>query len=118
MTRPTEPERLAAFYRLVRPSGPGWKPVRRATRLTPAGDSLPQALLGWVLGVAFVYAALFGTGSFLYGRTALAVMWLIVFLGSGLGLLRVVPRMWLTGGGDSGGSPLMARFGPRDPPPR
>ncbi|HEY7682914.1 MAG TPA: sodium:solute symporter family protein [Gemmatimonadales bacterium] len=118
ITRPTEPERLAAFYRLVRPSGPGWKPVRRATRLTPAGDSLPQALLGWVLGVAFVYAALFGTGSFLYGRTALAVMWLIVFLGSGLGLLRVVPRMWLTGGGDSGGSPLMARFGPRDPPPR
>ena len=57
-------------------------------------DSLAQSLLGWVLGVAFIYSALFGTGSFLYGRQSQALMWLVVFVISGGGLLRLVPRMW------------------------
>ena len=39
-----------------------------AAGLAPSPDSLPQALLGWMFGCAFVYAALFGTGSLLYGR--------------------------------------------------
>jgi hypothetical protein len=55
---------------------------------------LTQSLLGWVLGIAFVYAALFGTGSFLYGRLPQAGVWLAIFVVSGLGLLRVVPRLW------------------------
>ena len=57
-------------------------------------DSLPQVVLGWVLGCVFVYAALFGTGSFLYGRTAQGLMWLAFFVVSGLGLARLLPRLW------------------------
>jgi len=62
--------------------------------LAPNGDSLPQALLGWVLGVSFIYAALFGVGSFLYGRLPQALMWLVVFLASGGGLIWLLPRLW------------------------
>jgi hypothetical protein len=51
-------------------------------------------LLGWTLGCAFVYAALFGTGSFLYGRTAQGLVWLAVFLTSGAGLARLLPQLW------------------------
>jgi hypothetical protein len=51
-------------------------------------------MLGWVLGCAFIYAALFGTGSALYGRTAQAVVWLAVSLISGVGLVRILPRLW------------------------
>jgi hypothetical protein len=40
-----------------------------------------------------VYAALFGAGSFLFGKTAQGVMWLALFVVSGAGLLRVLPRM-------------------------
>jgi hypothetical protein len=60
----------------------------------PSPDSISQSLLGWVLGCAFVYAAMFGTGSFLYGLMAQALLWLGVFVASGLGLLRLVPRLW------------------------
>ena len=60
------------------------------------------ALLGWVLGCAFVYAALFGTGSFLFGNTAQGMMWLAVFLISGVGLLRTVSRLWRGSGSDAG----------------
>ena len=96
-TRPTDRERLIEFYTRVQPAGPGWGPIRAATGLAPSGDSLPHALLGWVLGVSFVYAALFGAGSFLYGRTPQAMVWLAVFVVSGGGLLYLVPRLWGSG---------------------
>ncbi|HWA15935.1 MAG TPA: sodium:solute symporter family protein [Gemmatimonadales bacterium] len=94
LTTPTSRERLVAFYRLVRPAGPGWGPVQAEAGVGPSPDSLPQALLGWVLGVLFVYAALFGAGSFIYGRTTHGLVWLAIFVASGTGLLRIVPRMW------------------------
>jgi SSS family solute:Na+ symporter len=94
LTRPTDQGTLVAFYRLVRPAGPGWGPVRERAGTGPSPDSLPQNLMGWVLGCLLVYAALFGAGSFLYGRTGLGLMWLAVFLSAGAGLLRLVPRLW------------------------
>jgi hypothetical protein len=68
--------------------------VRAEAGVGPSPDSLSQSLLAWVLGCAFVYAALFGVGSALYGRTPQAVLWLVVFVVSGAGLLRILPRMW------------------------
>jgi SSS family solute:Na+ symporter len=94
VTAPTDRGTLVAFYTLVRPAGPGWRAIRAQADALPSPDSLPQALLGWVLGCVFVYAALFGTGSFLYGRTAQGVMWLAFFLVSGVGLARLLPRLW------------------------
>ncbi|MEO8634175.1 MAG: sodium:solute symporter family protein [Gemmatimonadales bacterium] len=93
-TEPTERSRLVAFYRLVRPAGPGWRSVQAEAGVGPSPDSLPQALLGWTLGIAFVYSALFGTGSFLYGRTPQALVFLSVFTVSGIWLLRLVPKLW------------------------
>ena len=94
LTRPTDRPTLVRFYALVRPAGPGWKAIRAEAPAGGTPDSLPQALLGWVLGCSAIYAALFGAGSFLYGRTAQGLMWLAVLLVSGLGLIRLLPRMW------------------------
>lgn len=90
----TDRTTLESFYRLVRPAGPGWADVRRTTGLPASGDSLPMSFAAWVLGCLFVYAALFGTGSFLYGRTAQGLVWLAVFAVSTLGLARILPRIW------------------------
>jgi len=94
LTRPTDRATLVAFYRLVRPAGPGWNSVRGEAAVGPSPDSLPMSLLGWVLGCTFVYAALFGMGSFLYGRTAQALVWLGLLIASGIGLQRILPRLW------------------------
>ncbi|MDH5234570.1 MAG: Na+:solute symporter [Gemmatimonadota bacterium] len=91
---PTDPKVLDAFYRLVRPAGPGWTAVRARTGIGASPDSIPQAMLGWVFGVLFVYAALFGVGSFLAGRTALMQLWAVVFVVSGAGALRVLKGFW------------------------
>jgi hypothetical protein len=94
LTAPTDHERLIAFYRHIRPAGPGWRPIQTAAGVGPSADNLPQAFLAWMLGVAFVYAALFGTGSYLYGRTPQAALWLVVFIATGTGLVRLLPGMW------------------------
>lgn len=90
----TDRATLESFYRLVRPAGPGWKPMQEATGIATSPDSMPMSLLAWMLGCLFVYAALFGTGSYLYGRTVHGTVWLIIFVVSGVGLLRIIPRMW------------------------
>ncbi|MEP7345047.1 MAG: sodium:solute symporter family protein [Gemmatimonadaceae bacterium] len=93
---PTDKARLLSFYDLVRPAGPGWKALRAEANLPPSPDSLTRSLIGWMLGCTFVYSALFGTGSFLYGRTGVGAVWLVIFVVTGVSLWRIMPRMWQT----------------------
>jgi hypothetical protein len=90
----TRREALERFYRTVRPAGPGWAHIRHATGLPASPDALPQALLGWVLGVACVYGALFGVGSWLFGHTTLAAVWLTIMTVCAVGLYRLLPALW------------------------
>ncbi|MGD9525026.1 MAG: sodium:solute symporter family protein [Gemmatimonadales bacterium] len=92
---PAEPrETLVAFYRKIRPAGPGWQAIRASEGLEASPDSLPQAFLAWTLGCLAVYGALFGTGSWLYGHTGTAVFWTAVAAGSTLWLVRLIPSLW------------------------
>ncbi len=96
LAAPTDRATLVRFYELVRPSGPGWAKVRAESAVQPAPDSLAQGVLGWVCGCSFVYSALFGTGSLLYGRAPQFYMWLAVFIVSGLGMWRTLRGFWST----------------------
>jgi hypothetical protein len=51
-------------------------------------------MLGWVLGCSFVYSALFGTGSYLYGRMPQFYACLAVFVISGFFMQRVLSGFW------------------------
>jgi solute:Na+ symporter, SSS family len=94
LTRPESEQRLVEFYRLVRPAGPGWGPIPAKAGVGPSPDSVPTQLLGWVLGCTFVYATLFGAGSVLFGHTAQAMLWGVVWIVSGGGLFKVFARLW------------------------
>jgi hypothetical protein len=94
MTQPTDRATLVGFYRLVRPAGPGWNGIREESGVGASPDSLAHSLLGWVLGCLFIYAALFGAGSFIYGNTPQGLAWLAAFVISGIGLWRLLPRLW------------------------
>jgi Na+/proline symporter len=96
---PTDRETLLAFYRTVKPAGPGWASIRAEAALTPdqlaaTGDSLPLALLGWVAGCMAIWSSLFTVGNFLYGRTSMAWFLFAVFAVSSGALLLVVNRLW------------------------
>ena len=78
VTPPTDRDVLIAFYRKVRPVGPGWKPIRDIVGVDAdahaARDSIPLGLLGWSAGSAMIWSALFAVGNVLYGRHLQAVV--------------------------------------------
>jgi Na+/proline symporter len=95
----TDRKTLIAFYRKVRPIGPGWAQIRKEAGVSEdearaSHENFPLALLGWVSGSVVVWSALFTVGNFLYGRTEYAFALLAVFLVSGGALLYVVNRLW------------------------
>jgi SSS family solute:Na+ symporter len=94
MTRPESEQTLVRFYQLVRPAGPGWGAIPAKAGVGPSPDSISMQLLGWVLGCMFVYATLFGAGSALYGNTTQALVFGVVWLVSGAGLLRILNTQW------------------------
>lgn len=95
----TDQQTLIEFYRKVRPTGPGWEPIRQAANISKAdsvaaGDNIPQALLGWVAGCTMIWSSLFTVGNILYGRTSMALLLGAVFVVSGLVLISIVNKLW------------------------
>jgi len=79
MTAPTARGTLEAFYRRVRPVGPGWRAVRQDLGLPDepiAGGAL--SWVNWLAGVVAVYSTLFGIGKLIFGPRMLAVIYLAV----------------------------------------
>jgi hypothetical protein len=94
MTAPTDRATLVKFYRLVRPAGSGWEPIRKEAGVGPSPDSIPQMMLAWTTGCVFVYAALFGAGSFVYGHMGTGALWTVLFIVSGAVLYKLMRRMF------------------------
>jgi len=95
----TDRETLIAFYRKVRPFGPGWRKVRLAAGIhendpDAPHENIPLGLLGWLAGCTLIWSGLFVVGSFLYGRLLAGFLLLAVFVASGLVLLFVIKRLW------------------------
>jgi solute:Na+ symporter, SSS family len=79
LTRPEPDAVLDAFYRRVRPGGPGWANV--SARLGFGREPIPGGALAWtnwIAGIVAVYATLFGIGRIVFG-----------FTGAGLAMLAV-----------------------------
>ena len=106
LTPQTDRKVLIDFYRKVHPFGPGWECIRKEAGVSDAEfaeysrhENIPLALIGWVAGCTVIWSSLFTVGNFLYGRTGYAFGLLLVFIGSGLVLLRVINRLWNSGPG-------------------
>jgi Na+/proline symporter len=69
LTAPEPDSQLVAFYRRVRPAGPGWRGVAAlAGRVDAArAERLAPGFVNWLLGIAVVYSTLFGAGEILFG---------------------------------------------------
>jgi hypothetical protein len=79
LTRPEPDAVLDAFYRRVRPGGPGWAAVSK--RLGYGREPIPDGPLAWtnwVAGVIAVYASLFGIGKLVFGEVRPGLLMLAV----------------------------------------
>jgi len=81
MTNPTDEKTLLSFYKLVKPDRRGWEPViergMKLGSLNPTditSGKLPIQILSMLIGCLGVYATLFATGYFIYGKMTFAIV--------------------------------------------
>jgi Na+/proline symporter len=66
LTPPEPREKLVAFYRRVRPAGPGWRPIAALAPDVKPSESLAGQFINWVLGCILIYSTLFGIGKLIF----------------------------------------------------
>ena len=79
LTKPEPDSVLDAFYRRVRPGGPGWETVSR--RLGFGREPIPGGALAWtnwIAGIIAVYATLFGIGKVVLGDVGTGLILLAI----------------------------------------
>jgi solute:Na+ symporter, SSS family len=89
---PPEPEaHLIAFYRRVRPGGPGWTAIARKAG-GPPPEAIGGLLVDWVAGWILIYAVLFGIGSLVLGSLLVAVVCFVVAAAAAVAITRDLSR--------------------------
>jgi Na+/proline symporter len=91
LTKPEPDDKLAEFYRRVRPGGPGWRRVAAAAG-EPPPEPIAGLLLVWLAGVVLVYATLFGVGMLIFGELLAALAWLAIAALGAFTIQRVLAR--------------------------
>ena len=92
MTKPEPDDTLNRFYEKVRPAGPGWGPMERATGIAPPRGELSRNFVMWVAGIVFVYSIMFATGSVLFHERSKAMIFIVAMLVSGVVLFTLLNR--------------------------
>lgn len=85
ITKPEPVETLVAFYRRVRPEGPGWTGIAARADLSAshAQGRLSLQFLNWVAGVALIYGTLFGIGKLIFKEWASGLKFLAIAAAAG-----------------------------------
>lgn len=85
LTKPESDEKLDAFYRRVRPGGPGWKRQQERTGLEPA-QNLRHDLQRVMAGIMILFGSMFTVGGLLlYNWTAVI----------GMGIFAAIGFVWM-----------------------
>jgi Na+/proline symporter len=94
LTSPEPNEKLVAFYKRVRPEGPGWNGIAAQAGLSAAHAQgrLSLQLINWLLGCALIYGSLFGIGKLIFKEWAAAALYLFVAIVAGILITRNLTR--------------------------
>jgi solute:Na+ symporter, SSS family len=94
LTSPEPEATLIAFYKRVRPEGPGWNRIAAASglRAEHAQGQLSLQIVNWILGCALIYGSLFGIGKIIFKEWGLGALYLLVAIVAGSLITRNLTR--------------------------
>jgi SSS family solute:Na+ symporter len=92
LTRPEPREHLVAFYRRIRPDGPGWRPIAAAAPDVRPDGGLGRSVLCAVLGTTVIWTTLPAIGALIFGEHGHAALLGAIALAAGAAMLALAPR--------------------------
>jgi Na+/proline symporter len=94
LTKAEPKEKLIAFYKRVRPEGPGWDGIAREAGLSAehAQGRLSLQFVNWILGCVLIYGSLFGIGKLIFKEWAAGSVYLLVAIVAGVLISRNLSR--------------------------
>jgi Na+/proline symporter len=92
VTRPEPAEHLRAFYRKIRPDGPGWAPIAANVPEVRPDGALPRSILCAILGTTVVWLTLPGIGAVIFGEHGKAALCLGGAAVAAFSMLRLATR--------------------------
>lgn len=92
LTKPENRDHLLAFFRKVRPGGPGWEPIAKLDPTIPRDRSLGISIAAAVLGMAVIYSVLPGVGFLIFGHYAKAAICAGVAAAATAGIVLMLNR--------------------------
>lgn len=100
VTKPESKDTLRGFYRKIQPGGPGWAKVVNEAKVDSVEIvkskekwSVPAGISAMLLGVVLIYAIMFATGYWIYGRTTQALVLTVVSIVAGILLVKAWNRL-------------------------
>ncbi len=78
LTKPTDLSTLREFYSLVRPAGPGWRPIAAQFPDIQPDSTIGSMARQWGIGVVLVYSSLFSVGYFILGNMIPGILTLLL----------------------------------------
>ncbi len=84
VTKPTDEQKLASFFKKIRPGGIGWKKFKAMHPEVKNDKGYGYLFLNWFLGIVLVYMFLFGIGKFIFGEYGYAAIFILVGLAAGI----------------------------------
>lgn len=96
LTKPERREHLIAFYRKVRPDGPGWGPIEKEAPDVEKDGDLGRGILCAVLGTGVVWLTLPAIGALIFGDYGAGFGLLAGALACGFALLKLASKQLRT----------------------
>jgi hypothetical protein len=93
-TAPEPREKLIAFYKRVRPEGPGWNKIASEAGYAAAHAQgrLSLQIVNWLLGCALIYGSLFGIGKLIFKEWVAGALFLLVAIVAGTLITKNLTR--------------------------
>lgn len=98
LTQPEPAAKLIAFYRRVRPEGPGWNGIAAEAGMAEshAEGRLALQFANWILGCALIYGSLFGIGKLIFKEWGAGFLYLLIAIVAGALITRNLSRDEMT----------------------
>jgi Na+/proline symporter len=98
LTQPEPMDKLVAFYRRVRPEGPGWNNIAAQAELSEehAKGRLSLQIFNWILGCVLIYDSLFGIGKLIFKEWGTGLLFLLIAITAGVLISRNLSRGEMT----------------------